>query len=363
MAHDGEDSLAERASPAVSVPRCILRSVTDSPHVRTVDGRQVAFGRIPQWDDRNALHLAAPAPQQHPDRNRVMHRSHLPILDQDDVGACEAFQGVDALGCTPLWRGHGQDLVDRSNANDTAFRWYDLLTHDDEFDGAWSYNGNPSTRPHGSGDDTGTSTLALCRMLKQRGLITRYEWITGDDVDLVLHHLDHGGDDGTGTVILTGWPWTDGMTRPDPTGLIRATGPVVGGHATILRGFDRRTRRIRGRNHWTSAWGYHGEYDTSSGSTTSPPAWPKAATRPSSTGRDRARHPPPDHRSRSTRRHRRPRRNRPILGLPRTGLLMRPRRQRATPVLADRARAAPRPPTPGPATRPPPAWYLTCTDP
>jgi hypothetical protein len=154
--------------------------MTDSPHVRTVDGMRLAFGRVEQWDDRNARHLAAPAPRQHPDRARVMHRAHLPILDQQDVGACEAFQGVDALGCTPLWRGQGQDLIDRTNATDTAFRWYDLVTHDDEFDGAWSYGGDPRAHPLGSGDDTGTSTLALCRMLKARGLITRYEWITGE---------------------------------------------------------------------------------------------------------------------------------------------------------------------------------------
>jgi hypothetical protein len=234
--------------------------MTDSPHVRTVDGMRLAFGRVEQWDDRNTRHLAAPAPRQHPDRARVMHRAHLPILDQQDVGACEAFQGVDALGCTPLWRGHGQDLIDRSNATDTALRWYDLLTHDDEFDGAWSYGGDPHAHPLGSGDDTGTSTLALCRMLKARGLITRYEWITGNDVDAVLHHLDHGGDDGKGTVILTGWGWTQSMCQPGPAGIITARGPDIGGHATILRGFDRRERLIVGRNHWSRSWGNAGEY-------------------------------------------------------------------------------------------------------
>jgi hypothetical protein len=244
--------------------------MTDSPHVRTVDGMRLAFGRVEQWDDRNARHLAAPAPRQHPDRARVMHPAHLPILNQDDVGACEAFQGVDALGCTPLYRtaellglstvGHNPGYTKADALADVAFRWYDVITHDDEFDGAYTYNGSPNRSPHGSGDDTGTSTLALCRMLKARGLITRYEWITGGDVDLVLHHLDHGGDDGRGTVILTGWGWTQSMCQPGPAGIITTRGPDIGGHATILRGFDRRERLIVGRNHWTATWGSAGEY-------------------------------------------------------------------------------------------------------
>jgi hypothetical protein len=135
------------------------------------------------------------------------------------------------------------------------------ITHNDEFPGAWTYNGNPDTSPHGSGDDTGTSTLALCRALKAQGKISRYEWITGDDPEELLHHLDKGGADGKGTIILTGWGWTRSMCQTGPDGQMKVTGPDIGGHATTLRGYNRTTGRIRGRNHWTPDWGLHGEYE------------------------------------------------------------------------------------------------------
>lgn len=236
---------------------------------------RVAFGRIPQWDPQNARYLARPRAEAKPTRTRVLHRAWLPVLDQDDVGACEAFQGVDALGSAPLYRtaellglshvGHNPDYTKAEALADVAFRWYDALTHRDEFDGAYTYNGNPTASPHGTGQDTGTSTLALCKYLKDQGRITRYEWITGDDPDLLLHHLDQGGTDGKGTVILTGWGWTRSMCQPGPDGVIKVAGPDIGGHATILRGYHRINGvwRLRGRNHWTTGWGLAGEYEIS----------------------------------------------------------------------------------------------------
>lgn len=245
----------------------------DTPHVATVDGMRVAFGRVPQWDPANAQYLARTVHTfaERPTRTRVMHRAWLPVLDQQDVGACEPFQGVDALGSAPLYRkaellglsqaGHHPGYTKADALADVGFRWYDAITHRDEFPGAYSYNGDPAASPHGTGQDTGTSTLALCQYLKDQGLITRYEWITGDDPEALLYHLDKGGPDGRGTVILTGWGWTQSMCRPGSDGRITVKGPDIGGHATILRGYDRRTGRIRGRNHWRPDWGLAGEYE------------------------------------------------------------------------------------------------------
>lgn len=233
----------------------------DSPHVHDVNGTRVALGRIERWDPANERFLAAPKPAR-PARNQVMHHAWLPILNQDDVGACEAFQGVDALTSTPL-RKPGE--YPAGTADDAAFRLYDYVTHHDEYPGAWTYNGSPHTSPHGDGQDTGTSTLDLCQALKAQGRITRYEWITGDDPEQLLHHIDQGGADGNGTVILTGWGWTQSMCATGSDGQMVVTGPDIGGHATILRGYHRvdGVWRLRGRNHWTPAWGLKGEYEIS----------------------------------------------------------------------------------------------------
>jgi hypothetical protein len=234
------------------------RVTTSSPHLHDVDGQTVALGRVPQWDDNNARYLAAPRAVDKATRLRVMHRAFVPVLNQDDVGACEAFQGIDALGCAPL---HKTGEYTARTATDAAFRLYEYVTHNDEFDGAWTYNGNPDSSPHGSGDDTGTSTLALCKALKAMGKISRYEWITGDDPELLLHHLDKGGADNRGTVILTGWGWTRSMCQTGSDGQMTVKGPDIGGHATTLRGYNRHTGRLCGRNHWTTRWGLNGEYE------------------------------------------------------------------------------------------------------
>jgi hypothetical protein len=46
-----------------------------------------------------------------------MWRAWLPVLDQDDVGACVPFTGVDALGTRPLYR---RNWLRRTAAADQA---------------------------------------------------------------------------------------------------------------------------------------------------------------------------------------------------------------------------------------------------
>jgi hypothetical protein len=223
-------------------------------HAWRVDGRVIAMGHVPRWDDRNLNFLAtAQAPTT---RTHVLHRCWLPLLDQDDVGACVGFTGTDALGAVPLYR--PRSLVRTvAGGNDHGFATYSVLTSRDTFAGTWLYNGSPIDRPHGTGQDTGTSLLSLCQFLLFQGKITRYEWVRGN-VELLLAKLGGSGDD-KGTVVLTGWEWTEGMLSPERDGLIQPTGRYIGNHATMLRGFQRRRNRVRLRNHWGASWGLGGE--------------------------------------------------------------------------------------------------------
>jgi hypothetical protein len=76
----------------------------------------------------------------------------------------------------------------------------------------------------------GATILATMKAAKKDGLITGYRWAFGvDDVVDTLCSV--------GPVIL-GIRWHQGMYRTNPLGLVRVTGPVVGGHCLACVGYD-----------------------------------------------------------------------------------------------------------------------------
>jgi hypothetical protein len=235
--------------------------VAAKPHVHKIDGAEFAMGQVPEWHPRNQSFLA-PAPAYTPSRPRVSHRIWVPVQDQLKVGACVSFAGHQTLASDALHR-----LGSYSPSTDfpgIAFTTYAELTARDEFAGTWRYDpkagtpGHPPADSPGSGDDTGTSLLAFCQWALERGHISRYEWITGS-VDLLLAYLGGAGTD-RGRVIFTGWAWTRSMCQPDSQGRIKVTGRPIGGHATVLRGYDREYGLIKGRNQWGKGWGAKGDF-------------------------------------------------------------------------------------------------------
>lgn len=104
-------------------------------------------------------------------------------------------------------------------------------------------------------DYDGTSVRAMFKYLKAKGFCTEYRWAF--DLDTVVAHVLM-----TGPLVL-GTSWTVHMFQPhDTNGYIWDTGEVVGGHAYLLHGVNRKKRNPDGTvgagriiNSWGASWG------------------------------------------------------------------------------------------------------------
>lgn len=101
----------------------------------------------------------------------------------------------------------------------TAHSIYTLATHLDPFEGEWPP------------DDTGSSGLAAAKAAKQLGIGGEYRHVF-NGADEVVQLIQ------TGRVVNVGTWWYDGMFTPDAKGVIVPSGPQVGGHQFIARGYD-----------------------------------------------------------------------------------------------------------------------------
>lgn len=182
--------------------------------------------RVPRFDDRSRQYPVAPllAPGA-PLRRRAWRK--LVTLDQGQEGACVGFSWAHYLLTWPRhWRG--------LTAED-ARRFYREAQRRDEWAGE-AYEGS--------------SVLGGAQALLAEGALTAYRWAFG--VDEVLATLSQ-----VGPVVL-GLDWHEGMTRPGPDGMLRATGRVVGGHAILTNAVDPRRERVRLPNSWGPGWGLRG---------------------------------------------------------------------------------------------------------
>src|SRR4051812_41536406 len=98
----------------------------------------------------------------------VQWERKLAILDQGKLGSCTGNAGTGALGTQPFYDAVGKKVLpspdDETDAEAFAVKLYEDAT---------VLDGYPGTYPP---DDTGSSGLAVCKVLKARGLITKYRW-------------------------------------------------------------------------------------------------------------------------------------------------------------------------------------------
>lgn len=116
------------------------------------------------------------------------------------------------------------------NMND-AHRFYHNGTMIDPFPGTW-----PPT-------DTGSSGLAVAKAAKLLGFGGEYRHVFGgadEVVQLIMR----------GRVVNVGTWWYNNMFYPNASGIIAPTGPMVGGHQYIARGYDKPRDLIRIRCWW-----------------------------------------------------------------------------------------------------------------
>ncbi|WP_324787013.1 hypothetical protein [Streptomyces sp. H51] len=206
----------------------------------------------------------------------VQHTPRIPVLDQGDLSAqgirlSQVIAGaadVDALGsCTgnagtaaasllldgAEARAAGLVLADAQAAEEWAIGLYAEATGLDDAPGVFP----PS--------DTGSSGLAIAKVLKRRGIAGHYRHAT--NATAVASLLQTGG-------LLYGTPWFKAWFEPDRYGFVDGGdwqySPLAGGHEIYLVGLERVVQDhagrvdpeftvIRFRNSWSRSWGDHGD--------------------------------------------------------------------------------------------------------
>jgi len=160
-----------------------------------------------------------------------------PVLDQGEEGACVGFAWAGEAGASPVRVPGITDAV--------ALAIYQQARTLDEWPGE---------------DYDGTSVLGGAKAMQARHWLREYRW--GFSIDDVLDALAWHGP------IVVGTNWRDAMYDPRPSGLVDVSGPVVGGHAWLLRGLSLHPRLpgetltepvVRARNSWGPSYGAGGD--------------------------------------------------------------------------------------------------------
>jgi hypothetical protein len=187
-----------------------------------------------------------------PFENRAWERV-LPILDQGHVGSCTGNAGTGALGTQPFYDSVGHTVLpaddDPISAEEFAVQLYTDATIIDGYPGEYP------------AEDTGSSGLAICKVLKSRGTISGYRWAR---TPYGLLRLLQAGP------LLQGMPWYNAFFQPDSAGFIDSdsTWPssgLAGGHEIEATGVELDTNDVYNSvityaNSWGTGWGDDGYF-------------------------------------------------------------------------------------------------------
>lgn len=166
----------------------------------------------------------------------AVHTSHIPILDQGNLGSCTGNAIVGTLGCSPYYEtlSDSQQLMLTENL---AVKLYSTATGLDPFPGVY-----PPT-------DTGSDGLSVAKAAKDAGYISGYTHAFSLNDALAALVL--------GPVII-GINWYEGFDNPDGTGRIAVGGQVRGGHEVCLWRIEAANKRVWLKNSWSADWGIDG---------------------------------------------------------------------------------------------------------
>jgi hypothetical protein len=106
----------------------------------------------------------------------------------------------------------------------------------------------------GPSDEEGLTCLSGAKVFKKFGVMNEYRWAYS--LTDLLHALAY-------TPVAFGTNWYTGMFTPNIEGIIKISGVVEGGHQVVFNGFNKTTRRIRGKNSWGRQWGRRGFFEIS----------------------------------------------------------------------------------------------------
>jgi hypothetical protein len=177
----------------------------------------------------------------------------LAILDQGHLGSCTGNAGTGALGTQPFYDAVGSSVLPTAGDAKAAEEFAVQLYSD-----ASVADGYPGSYPP---DDTGSSGLAICKVLKSRGVIKGYRWAR--TAYGLLRLLQAGP-------VLQGMPWYNAFFEPDSDGFIDANpswkgSGKAGGHEIEAVGVeidsqDAFNSVLIYANSWGTSWADHGYF-------------------------------------------------------------------------------------------------------
>lgn len=150
-----------------------------------------------------------------------------PHLDQGREGACVGFGWTHEAAARP---------VVRDVSESDAFALYRRARELDEWPGE-NYQG--------------TSVIAGAKAMGERKWLQEYRWAFS--LEDVLRTVGYFGP------VVIGVNWHAGMFEPDVSGVIHATGPVEGGHCTLVKGVSTSRRQVRIHQSWGADYGLSGD--------------------------------------------------------------------------------------------------------
>ena len=198
------------------------------------------LGRNIEHDERSRAFAfrAAPAIE----LKSVRHTRNIPVLDQGSLGSCTGNAGIGACGTDPLYGTLTSLVTDFSE--DAAVALYSDATKIDEWAGEYPP------------EDTGSSGLAIAKILLARGWISQYQHtFTFEDM---LAALQQGP-------VLFGTYWYNNFFSPDEKGFITkaANDTVAGGHEIVCDEVNVEQEYVGFTNSWGEGWGDNGRFYTS----------------------------------------------------------------------------------------------------
>lgn len=101
-------------------------------------------------------------------------------------------------------------------------------------------------------DYDGTSVRAGAKIMQARGYISEYRWAW--DLETVVDAVTRVGP------VVMGTNWYRSMFYPDNRGVVKAEGPIDGGHAWLIDGANRKQGMARAKNSWSRGWGKKGRF-------------------------------------------------------------------------------------------------------
>ena len=184
------------------------------------------FGRIVKFDERSrnfpirALMPVNTKPRSYTWRCNIN-------LDQGTEGACTGFSVTHEAAARP---------VEVKGLNESvALKIYNRAKQLDAWPGE---------------DYDGSSVLAAIKAGKEMNWYSEYRWAFNmDDLTWAIGHR--------GPAVL-GINWYEGMCSTDESGIIHPTGRLLGGHAILANGYNKKKNLIRLHNSWGKSWGVNG---------------------------------------------------------------------------------------------------------